>query len=105
MDQYFRNRPDLKESYSKTARLIQGMRCKDIGLHMGEDDWEYPLWVLMQETSGHAFRIEHVDVANESSKIPLRNFEPCAVIRIDEKGKASAVFPFRSTSGFQKNKQ
>ena len=48
------------------------------------DDWEYPLWVLLNTDEGRAFRLQHVLVENISSKkrrtSPFNTFRPCAVI-------------------------
>jgi hypothetical protein len=56
----------------------------------GGDRWEYPLWVLLQDRKTDGFRIEHIRVSNESSRVSLRggatSFAPCALmlVRINE---------------------
>jgi hypothetical protein len=66
---YFSKRPTLADSYIKSAQIISDNHCSDVGLVMGEGDWEYPLWVLLQERIGKAVNFEHVDITNISKKI------------------------------------
>lgn len=83
-DQYFANRPDLKDPYERAARYVRSRGCQDIGLILGRDDWEYPLWVLLRSTGNRGVRLEHIGVKNLSavkSKV-LPVFDPCAVIAL-----------------------
>jgi hypothetical protein len=87
-NQYFTNRPSLLSPYAGVARYLAGTSCKSIGLILGEDDWEYPLLVLLQEYGGHSMRMEHVNVFNGSKRIGEENpyfadFQPCAVIIVN----------------------
>ena len=92
LDQYFRNSPpNVFTQYSYAASLLKDRRCDQIGLWMGGGDrWEYPLWVLLQDRKTDGFRIEHIRVSNESSRVSLRggatSFAPCALmlVRINE---------------------
>ncbi len=80
--QYFIGETGLLAQTKKTALQVRAMRCADVGLILGEDDWEYPFWVLLKNQDPQiAWRIEHVMVKNESSGIsyPLGDFHPCAV--------------------------
>ena len=84
IEQYFSNRPRVKNDYIKAAQAIRSKGCSHIGLYMGGDDWEYPLWVLLKEDKNDGARLEHVTVRNvsalKSSEHPFNNFDPCAVI-------------------------
>jgi hypothetical protein len=91
-DQYFNNRPSLGASYYSTAGLTNIQKCKDIGLRLEWDDWEYPIWVLIQRMGTQMPRIEHVQVTNKSSKIFLINFEPCVLIQSDKDSKSAISF-------------
>jgi hypothetical protein len=66
---YFSKRPTLADTYFKSAQIISDNHCSNVGLVMGEDDWEYPLWVLLQERIGKAVNFEHVDITNISKKV------------------------------------
>jgi len=57
-------------------------QCRSVGLAIGGDDWEYPLWMLMQEQSSSKFQIKHVNTSNESdiAQPEFSNEQVCAVI-------------------------
>jgi len=82
IEQYFVNQPYLQRSYQKTAEFIASRGYQRIGLVMGEDDWEYPLWVFLKE-QGQRFVIEHVDVANKTEEL-AKKFIPEAIIYIGQ---------------------
>jgi hypothetical protein len=52
---------------------------------MGENDYEYPLWVLLRAGDSRTLRIEHVDVdaAWGGTAYPLGQFQPDVIIRTD----------------------
>jgi hypothetical protein len=87
--QYFTNRPSLLSPYAGAAHYLAGTSCGSIGVILSEDDWEYPLWVLLlQESDGRSMRIEHVNVINVSERIGVEDpsfaaFQPCAVIVVN----------------------
>ncbi|HID63734.1 MAG TPA: hypothetical protein EYP49_13500 [Anaerolineae bacterium] len=77
---YFRQYRSLKERYIDAADYITRSRCPYIGLSMGENDWEYPFWVLLR--GSQPSYIQHVDVNNKSAVLS-EDFDPCAVICIN----------------------
>ena len=89
IDQYFINRPEIKESYYYCALAVSSQQCSDIGLQLRGNHWEYPLWVLIQRNSKQMSRIEHINVRNTSKKISLEKFVPCALIKAGKDGKMS----------------
>jgi hypothetical protein len=90
--QLFAARPDLDESFGQVARSIEAAGCRQVGLRMGVDNWEYPLWKLL---GNGAVRIEHVEVGNRSRSIPLVDFEPCAIVTVFRLDPATVEFPRR----------
>ena len=66
--QYFRDRPSLADPYIESAQLLSNSHCSDIGLVLGQDDLEYPLWVLLREKASEIVRLEHVGVSNISQR-------------------------------------
>ena len=83
--QYFKRRPEIKDAYIGTAEFLRDFDCKDIGLIVGRDDSEYPLWVLLGDRHGPPIRIEHVNVENISnSLINQSSFTACAVIVVGD---------------------
>lgn len=85
IDQYFANRPDLKNPYMKIADYIRIKRYSDVGISLEGDSWEYPFWVLLQN-SDRPIRIEHINVKNKSVAKPyayhFSDFTPDAIISI-----------------------
>jgi len=77
--QYYYKNPYLIQPYAAAAGYIKSVDCRQIGLVLGQDDWEYPWWVLL---AGQGARIEHVGVDNRSAslKYPLGDFTACALI-------------------------
>ncbi len=64
-DQYFANHKDLRGPYSAAADRLRALGATDVGVILREEDYEYPLWVLLGDG---AVRIEHVGVTNVSSR-------------------------------------
>ena len=79
--QYFYNHPGIAMSFMITVQTAMESGCKDIGLALTEDTWEYPFWIYLH-MNGRPVRIEHVLVPNPSKDLPypLGDFSPCAVI-------------------------
>ena len=66
-EQYFQGRLELETSYTWAARFLADDmhgQCRQIGLYMSENNWEYPLWILLQQKVGKNVRIEAVNVNN-----------------------------------------
>jgi hypothetical protein len=86
---YFTNRPELLDPYTNAANYIKRSGARDIGLIVGGDSYEYPLWVLLDDLAAEGHRIEHIDVENSTRKtaVPSTGFDPELVVVVDlEKG-------------------
>jgi hypothetical protein len=86
-NQYFRNNPSLQTPYSEAAAVVRAQPCVDIGLIMGTNEWEYPLWVLLDNLDASHYRLQAINVTNNasgslSSLPPFSTFQPCEVIVI-----------------------
>ncbi len=46
-DLYFLRRPDLKQPFQDTAQFLRAQDPDSIGLIVGGDQWQYPLWPLL----------------------------------------------------------
>ena len=84
LGRYFVKKPYLAQAYMNAASGILYYQCNDIGLLIGADDWEYPLWVLLHKGNS-AVRLEHLNVNNVSGKLsyPLGGFDPCMIIAVN----------------------
>lgn len=80
---YFVNRPDIYYQYVQIAEDMQRIKASNIGLVLGVDTWEYPLWVLIKQGNPAPVRIEHVQVDNLSRFTRAVEFRPDIFVRID----------------------
>lgn len=81
--QAFGGGPDARErAYVAATTLLRAQNCADVGLLLGWDDWEHPLWVLLSEQQAGGGRIEHVGVTNSSARLASVRpaFAPCAIV-------------------------
>lgn len=62
MELYFANRHNLYKSYKDVMSVVAKTGASEVGLHLGEDDWEYPFWVFGKV---HNIRFHHVGVNNQ----------------------------------------
>lgn len=84
-ESYFNNNSKMEVPYLEAVEQISELGCSNIGLIIGGDDWEYPIWVFLREKMGENVSITHVNVTNISQQIDTstsRVTQPniCAVI-------------------------
>jgi hypothetical protein len=78
---YFWNRPSLCSDYVDAIRFIEGEKVSDIGLYLGEDDWEYPLWMLANKDAAKSLPFfRHVAVKDISRKLESNTSMPLLVL-------------------------
>jgi hypothetical protein len=107
---YFQNRPNLYASYKEAIKFLQNANANDIGLYLGEDDWEYPFWALAKAggESNTSIRFRHVGVSNSSKTLSKAALLPAYVISTkdiahwEDKGKYSPVFSSKYTAVLKK---
>jgi len=64
-EQYFAANPSLMSSYTEVGRYLNDGHCERVGLYGFGNDFEYPLWVLINEgREANPIRIEHIEVGN-----------------------------------------
>lgn len=79
--QRFRNHPELHPVYGAAADVVRDMRCARVGLVLGWDGFEYPIWALLRTRIGETVRLEHVLVENASGRLaPPSADRPCALL-------------------------
>jgi hypothetical protein len=86
IDQYFRSRPSPKAEYLGAAEFLHSRNCTEVGLLLGWDDFEHPLWALLPELRAPGGRVQHIGVSNSSAHLESRSppFTPCAVFAISK---------------------
>lgn len=81
-DQYFAANPSLINSYLEVGRYLNDGHCQRVGLFGFGNDFEYPLWVLINEgREAKPIRIEHIEVGNITKNLQQKpsNAEPIAL--------------------------
>lgn len=64
-EQYFAANPSLINSYLEVGRHLNDGHCQRVGLFGFGNDFEYPLWILINEgREAKPIRIEHIEVGN-----------------------------------------
>lgn len=80
---YFRGNVKQLEEYRKFARQANQNKCRSVGVSLGKDGLEYPLWVIMESESLQPFKIKHINVKNQSQDLPpeFLDAELCATFK------------------------
>ena len=74
---YFVNRSNEYAPYQSICQEIADLGYSQIGLRMEEDNYEYPLWKMLPESS---YRLEHVMVSNQSAIYADPSYQPECII-------------------------
>lgn len=84
--QYFAADDTLLPPYQQAVDFVVKSGCRQVGLRIGDNSWEYPFWVLFGEKRVTPLRIEQVDVVGiQPLNYPLGAFSPCAIIETGRK--------------------
>lgn len=75
---FFPNRPYLLKDYKKVAEILKDEDLTEVGYYAGENDWEYPLWVMLGAHGELSMR--HFDVSNLSQVLEDDVWYPNLVI-------------------------
>lgn len=74
---YFVNRPQLYDDYAASAKLIMAEGVEEIGLCLGYDDYEYPLFVLIGRHASRGIpQFRHVGVEDASKIKEVEELRP-----------------------------
>ena len=84
MEQYFPFRPKVQAEYVDAAKFLLSRNCSKVGLMIGWDEFEHPLWALLPELTVGGGRLEHIGVTNSSAHLKSQwpAFTPCAIIAV-----------------------
>lgn len=77
-DQYFFNQPESKKPFFDMSAVIQRNNMHSVGWAITGDTWEYPMWVLLQDT--YRLRMEHIMVNNKTAMYEDSTFVPDGII-------------------------
>ena len=66
---YFLGNIDYHYDYRQATAVVRDLNPKEVGLLLGTNHWEYPIWVLLdQHASANGINIYHIKVNNNSGK-------------------------------------
>ena len=70
--------------YASVVSHVQSLGCKQIGLIITGNSWDYPFYRMLNPDQDKTIRIEHVNVDNftKAFEYPLGPFNPCAIISL-----------------------
>jgi hypothetical protein len=91
IEQYFINRNYLFKPHTEAVEFIKTRECRNIGLAMENDPWEYPFWIMLQENNVQKFNFQHINTTNKSAatenRSPYNKFQPCSIIYMKPRSK------------------
>jgi hypothetical protein len=94
-EQYYMVRNQWRPAYHQAVDLALRRNCTEIGVWMDWADYDYPLWVLLDQ-SERPYRISHVLVNNESGGLGFtRGSEPASVCAIVMTARREVPEPIR----------
>ncbi len=79
-------RKELAVPYAQAVSTLQATGCTHIGIALGAEAWEYPLWVLLKTAIPRGLHIQHFnvqfDVQQAFKQVPIPQSEPpmCSVV-------------------------
>ncbi|MGD8634680.1 MAG: glycosyltransferase family 39 protein [Anaerolineales bacterium] len=80
LDQYFNDAPYFDEAYIPITDRIEAAGCSEIGVMLGGDSPEYPLWVLLDAPASDVVIGWIISRQDVSGSYRPDDFTPCAVI-------------------------
>ncbi len=76
---YFKNGLRFSVPYAQAVEKMAELKIKVLGLDLHEDDWEYPIWVLIREKFDKMPSIYHVNISNITKKLQNHEDLPDAI--------------------------
>ncbi|MBN9391982.1 MAG: glycosyltransferase family 39 protein [Chloroflexi bacterium] len=93
IDSYFRKNPTIQESYTQATALIKTQNCSSLGLMLNPNEYEYPIWKLLETPGQPPLIIENVNVPNVSGHLRPEDTvdAPCAVFSTRSPGDSVSI--------------
>lgn len=89
-DSYFYHVGGMRSDYIDICNTILEDQYKEIGIMVGTNSYEYPLWGILNSQSDD-FVIRHVNVENELSQYEDKTFTPECIFAVDRMGEDSII--------------
>jgi hypothetical protein len=111
MQLYFMNRDNIFNDYNSAMNVLGEADSGEVGLYLGEDDWEYPFWAFAAQTKKHAktMTFRHVGVSNvprtnnEDVMLPLYVIATKSIKTWEHSPKYVSVFTSKHVRVFRKS--
>lgn len=84
---YFDNLPDLEPYYRDATSFLKSREATEVGLFFEDNDYEYPLWLMLKEDFSREPLIRHAGVVNVSKKFNPAGPPPEYVVTMREERK------------------
>ncbi|MBI5763526.1 MAG: glycosyltransferase family 39 protein [Planctomycetes bacterium] len=70
-DIFYLTRWDVREGHMQLADYARRRGCLRIGMMIGPNEWEYPLWAMLNEARVDGpYKFDHVNVSNATKSLP-----------------------------------
>lgn len=70
-DIFYLTRWDVREGHMQLADYARRRGCLRIGMMIGPNEWEYPLWAMLNEARVDGpYKFDHVNVTNATKNLP-----------------------------------
>lgn len=93
-EMYLRLKPNLLEPYREIVDFVHSTGCTNVGLLEDAGVFEYPLWLMLEQSLNHNVQIRHINVINESRSKSDQRWQPCVVIYLGDLRYAHVVGRF-----------
>jgi len=69
-EMYFSSNVGMYQDYLTVMNAVNELDEEYLGLHLGSNDWEYPIWVMADRLGSEEYpKFIHFEVENESKKL------------------------------------
>ena len=83
-------RGETSRIYIKLVEDIEKCKCREFGLTIALDDWEYYLWTLLNQKNIKV-TIKSIYADNITGKLIDKNFKPCGTISINQSSQVAEL--------------
>ena len=83
---------EIKSAYALLSNYIMDRNCKFVGLDIGADDCEYPIWVTLMAKGINSFQIKHVNVHNPSQKAVSKFADDNVCVIFKKRGRHVRIY-------------
>jgi hypothetical protein len=83
---------EIRSAYVLLNNHVLDKNCKFVGLDIGDDDCEYPIWTTLMKEEIDSFMIKHVNVQNASQNANSEFPDKEVCVLFEKKGKRIKIY-------------